>query len=217
MKIREVMTEAVVTVEPEALLKDAARILVDKGISGMPVVDAEGKVIGVLSEADVVAKERNQRSAGGFMSWLVDPPDAWLERRMQATTAGEAMSRPAVTIGADRPVAEAATLMLDEGVNRLPVVDEAGKLVGIVSRADLVRTFVRADDEIKAEIEDAVIKRTLWLEPATVTVAVENGVVALAGEVDTEQDAHLLETFARRVPGVVSVASTVRCRDTAKT
>jgi len=217
MQVKDVMTTQVVTVRRDTLLKDAARALVANGVSGLPVVGDDGTtVLGVLSEADIVAKERHRRSEGGFLSWLVAPADTWLEQRLEATTAGEAMSTPAVTIAPGRLVAEAAAMMLDEGVNRLPVVDADDRLVGLVSRGDLVRTFVRADEEIRAEIEDVVIKKTLWLDPTTLGVGVEDGAVTLAGEVDTEQDAQLLEAFAQRVPGVVSVTSTVRSRAAAR-
>jgi signal-transduction protein with cAMP-binding, CBS, and nucleotidyltransferase domain len=123
----------------------------------------------------------------------------------------EAMSAPPVTIGPDRPVSEAAMLMLDEGVNRLPVVD-GGALLGLVSRADLVRAFVRTDSEIQGEIEQEAIRRALWLDPANVRVTVESGHVKLSGSVSTETDAELLLTFVRRVPGVVDVTSDVTVR-----
>jgi CBS domain-containing protein len=212
MLIKDVMTTEVVTVEPETSLKEAALALARNGISGVPVVGPAGEVLGVLSEADVIAKERTEPKKGGILKWLVDPADPWLQDRFEATTAGEAMSAPAITITPDRPVSAAAAAMLDEGVNRLPVVDDDGRLVGLVSRGDLVKSFVRSDEEIRTEIEEAVVRRILWLDGATVQVKVDKGVVALGGQVETEQDAQLLETFARRVPGVVSVTSSVKWR-----
>lgn len=178
----------------------------------MPVVDAEGAVIGVLSEADIVAKEGDEHKQGGFLQWLVDPADPWMSSRFDAVTVGDAMSSPARTIAPERTIAEAATVMLDENVNRLPVVDGAGALVGLLSRGDLVRAFVRSDEEILREIEDDVIRRVMWLNPGDVAVTVEDGLVTLAGEVASEADADLLPTFARRVPGVVGVTSTVTYR-----
>ena len=100
--------------------------------------------------------------------------------------------------------------MIDEGVKRLPVVDNAGKLIGIVTRADLVRAFVRSDEEIAAEIREDVIRRTLWIEPDAVQVVVEHGEVRLAGQVETKADAELIPSFVQRVPGVVSVLSKLR-------
>ena len=116
------------------------------------------------------------------------------------------MTSPAITIDADRPVAEAARVMVSRGVNRLPVL-EKGLLVGIVSRADLVRLFTRSDEEIAREILDAVAGRMLWIATDTLEVEVEHGEVVLRGELDTEGDATLLERYAALVPGVIGVRS----------
>src|SRR5262245_55134716 len=147
MRVRDVMTTQVLTTTPGTSLRDAALVLATRGISGLPVVDDNGAVVGVFSEADVIAKEGIEPQKGGILRWLLEPADPWIEERLGATTVGEAMSAPPVTIGPDSSIARAATTMLEEGVNRLPVV-ERGELLGVVSRADLVRAFVRADDEI---------------------------------------------------------------------
>jgi len=213
MKVQDVMTTDVATTAPDVPLKQAALELVRRRISGMPVVDDERHVLGVVSEADILAKEGDdRRGGGGFLQWLVDPGDPWITARFDAVTVGEAMSEPAQTITVERPLAEAATIMLDEGINRLPVVDTEGKLVGLVSRGDLVRAFARPDDEIRREIQEDVIRRALWLDPATVDVTVANGMVTLAGEVASAADAELLPTFTRKVPGVVEVSSTLTHR-----
>jgi CBS domain-containing protein len=211
MDVRKVMTTTVLSTTPETSLRDAALTLAREGISGMPVVDPSGSIVGVFSEADVIAKEGKLPPHRGILGWLVEPDDTWLEDRLAATTVGDAMSAPAVTIRPDRPLSEAAMLMLDEGVNRLPVVED-GSLIGIVSRADLVRAFVRTDAEIKREIEEDAIRRALWLDPTDVEVAVEEGRVTLHGTVSSDTDAELLHTFVRRVPGVVDVTSDVRVR-----
>jgi CBS domain-containing protein len=212
MRVHEVMTTEVATIGPDALLKEAAAELVRRRISGMPVVDADGSVVGVVSETDIVAKEGDEQRSGGFLQWFVDPGDPWLANRFDAVTVGEAMSAPARVIGADRPVAQAATLMLEESINRLPVVDAEGRLVGVVSRGDLVRAFARSDEEILREIEEDVIRRVMWLSPSDVTVSVEDGIVTLKGEVASQADVELLPTFTRRVPGVVDVHSTLTHR-----
>ena len=103
--------------------------------------------------------------------------------------------------------------MLDESVNRLPVVDEDGTLVGLLSRGDLVRAFARSDGEILHEIEEDVVRKVMWLNPESVDVTVTDGVVTLAGEVSSEADAELLPTFARKVAGVVEVSSSLTHRD----
>jgi CBS domain-containing protein len=119
------------------------------------------------------------------------------------------MTSPAVTIRPRRAVSEAAALMLDRRVNRLPVVDDHGRLVGIVTRSDLVRAFVRSDEEIEREIREDVILNTLWNAPDRFEIEVQEGEVTLSGKVADAQSAELLVNFIERVPGVVAVRSSV--------
>jgi CBS domain-containing protein len=212
MRIKDVMTVDVVTTTTDRLLKDAALELATRRISGMPVVDGTGRVIGVLSEADILAKEGDEYERAGFLQWFLDPTDPWVAARFDAVTVADAMTSPARTISPNRPVAEAATVMLEERINRLPVVDNDGKLIGLVSRGDLVRAFARSDEEIQREIEEDVLRRVMWLDPSDVSVAVADGVVTLTGQVATGADVDLLPKFARRVPGVVDVESTLTAR-----
>ena len=206
MKIAEVMTTGVVTVDPDASLKEVATLLTERRVSGLPVVD-DGKVVGVISEADILFKEVGDRKGPqGVIAWLLEPGGP---AKLEARTAGDAMTSPAGTIDAKRSVAEAAKRMLEEGVNRFPVVDEAGTLVGIVTRADLVRAFVRADDAIAREIREDVILKTLWVAPEALDISVHEGEVRIGGHVESKSDAELIEAFARRVPGTVSVESTL--------
>jgi len=204
------MTRELMTVRSETPLKEAAAILAREKISGLPVVDADDHVVGVLSEGDVLFKEMGRVGKKGLLERWLDLPLADTGAKIEARTVGEAMSAPAVTIGPKRPLAEAASTMIEQGVKRLPVVDAEGMLVGIVTRADLVRAFVRSDEEIAQEIRDDVIRRTLWIAPETVEVAVERGEVRLTGEVETKADAELIPAFVQRVPGVVSVLSKLR-------
>lgn len=212
MNVSDVMTREVTTVTPETPLKDAARLLAAHRFSGVPVVDADGVVVGVLSEADILVKEGGHRETRhGVLHWLLEPEAPGLADKLGARTAGEAMTSPPVTIAADRPVRDVANTMLDEGVNRLPVVDADGRLVGLVTRGDLVRAFVRSDEAIRHEIETDVVRRILWVEdPAAIAVTVEQGVVTLEGEVRSQSDAELLPRFVERVPGVVAVESRLR-------
>lgn len=208
MKISDVMTRDVCTVAPDATLKEVAEALAGLGVSGVPVVE-DGRVVGVVSEADVLAKERGESvRRGGLLGMLLDDGHD-LEAKLTARTAGEAMTAPAVTISPDRPLAEAAARMLDEQVNRLPVVDEEGVLVGIVTRADLVRAFVRSDEEIAREVEEDVILRTLWIAPERVKVQVAGGEVEISGHVETKAEAEIVPEFVRKVAGVVSVSSSL--------
>ena len=217
MKVQDLMTRSVLTVRPDTPLKDAAALLSEHRISGLPVVDGERRVLGVLSEGDILFKESNGReSKQGFLERLLAVPQPGLELKIAARTTGEAMSAPALTIGPRRPVTEAATTMIDEGVNRLPVIDDEERLIGIITRADLVRAFVRSDAEVEHEIREDVIRRTLWIEPATIHIEVDEGEVSLSGEVETKGDAELIPTYVQRVPGVVSVLSKLRWRDGAR-
>jgi CBS domain-containing protein len=206
MKVSDVMTGNVFTVTAETPLKVVASRMLEYGVSGMPVVKEGDHVLGVVSETDILFKERLAPERKGVVDWLVhyaeDPPLAKLDAR----TAGDAMTTPAVTIASGRSVADAATMMLDLRVDRLPVVD-SGRLVGIVTRSDLVRAFTRSDEVIEREIrEDGLLKR-FWMGPSNVTVTVEEGNVLFEGRVDERDLADSLVRFAELTPGVVSVES----------
>ena len=212
MTIRELMTTDVRTVAPDTPLKDVAELLVRHGISGLPVCDADGSVLGVVSESDILAKEGGRRNGpSGVLAWFVGSAEAEVAKA-KARTAGEAMTSPAITIAPHRPTAAAARLMLDERINRLPVVDLQDKLVGIVTRADLVKAFTRSDELIAREIREAVVYRAIWAEPTSVQVEVHEGKVRLTGKLEQETDAELLVSLTERVPGVVSVESEVGFR-----
>jgi CBS domain-containing protein len=203
MTVRDVMTVNVASVGPDASLKQVAELLVERGISGVPVVDADRRVLGVVSEADIIVKAVTRPAAGNILAQLSGREDAD-ERRLNATTAYEAMTEPALTIEADRPLSEAARVMIDAGVNRLPVVvDEC--LIGIVSRADLVTAFVRPDEDIQEELLVLVAAGGMPVSPADVHLAVDGGRVAVTGSVDSPATAARLEASIRHVPGVVSV------------
>jgi CBS domain-containing protein len=206
MRIEDVMTRDVKTVSPGTSLRQVAASLTGLRISGLPVVEGD-RVVGVVSEADILVKERGEApSRGGLLGLLLDDRSE-LAAKLHASTAGEAMTAPAITISPQAPISAAAATMIDEGINRLPVVDDDGRLVGIVTRADLVKAFVRTDGEIEREIREEVVLGTLWIPPDRVEVSVENGVVTLTGRVETKTDAELLPRFAQRVAGVISVDS----------
>ncbi|HEY7560636.1 MAG TPA: CBS domain-containing protein [Gaiellaceae bacterium] len=202
------MSRDVVTVSPQTPLKEAAELLAEHRISGVPVVDEEG-VVGVLSEADIVARSTGSRESRSLIREFLSPRNP--EPEVEATRAGEAMTSPAITIPLERTVAEAARVMVERGVNRLPVVD-GSQLVGIVTRADLVRAFVRPDDELEREIREDVAEGALWIDPSQLEIGVADGAVTLAGEVERRVDADLLERLAAAVPGVVSVRSELKWR-----
>ena len=170
------------------------------------------EVLGVVSEADILVKEQGPATRrGGIVGWLLTdavPGSA----KLAARTAAEAMTAPAITVGPEAHVHHAARLMTENGIKRLPVVDSHGTLIGIVTRADLVRAFARPDHEIEREIREDVVRRILWIEAPSVVVRVERGEVRLSGRLERRSDAELLEQFVARVPGVVSVHSTLGWR-----
>lgn len=211
MKVRDVMTMEVATVRPTDPLKEVARLLTRHNISGVPVVDAEGAVVGVVSEADILVKERGTAEETRAFFRFRKADDPTVQAKLAAETAADAMTGPAIVIGPERPVSVAAKLMLERRVNRLPVVTD-GQLVGIVTRADLIRAFGRPDVELEREIRVEVLERALWVPEGTVQVTVADGAVKLAGVVETETDADVLIRLVRRVPGVVSVESDVGWR-----
>lgn len=203
MKIKDLMTVDVAAVPRTATLKQVAAVMADRGISGLPVVTSEGDVVGVVSEADVILKVASRPESAGILGRIF--PLANVDaRRLEALTAGEAMTSPAITIEADRSVAEAARRMVEKGIKRLPVV-RAGKLVGIVSRSDLVRAFVRSDAEIWEELRGEMMKSKLWASPEEIDVSVNGGRVTVTGRVATRTLVDLAEAIAWRVPGVASV------------
>jgi CBS domain-containing protein len=207
VKVKELMSRDVVSVARDTPLRRVAELLVRHGISGVPVCDENGAVVGVVTEADILRKERGiELGRGGPLAWLVDGSDLDAMRKAAARTAGEAMTAPPVTTSSWRTVAEAARLMLDRRVNRLPVLD-GGRLVGIVTRADLVRAFKRPDEEIAREIAEDAIGDSLWVSRDDVDVKVLEGEVTLSGEVQARSDAMLLVRFISTVPGVVGVRS----------
>lgn len=210
MKVGDVMKTAVMTVDPETPLKNAARILTEFGISGLPVVDADGAVVGVVSETDILFKELGARRRRARLADALSAARRSRRRKTGAETAGEAMTSPAVTISSDASVADAARVMLERRVNRLPVI-RGDRLIGIVTRADLVRAFTRSDEEIAADL-DALLVDRFWLQPTAVIADVSDGRVTLLGEVDSRETAAALEETVRQLPGVVSVNATLISR-----
>jgi CBS domain-containing protein len=200
-RVRDVMTTDVVTVEKTTPYKEVARIMNDQRVSAMPVVTTEGRVAGMVSEADVLRKqERAFRRLGTGL------PGKTRRQRAQAEArrAAELMTSPAITIHPDAPVGAAARLMNGHRIRRLPVVDPSGKLTGIVSRRDLLRVFLRPDQEIAADVHD-VLSGILLEEPSRVEVTALNGVVTLSGTLARKNLIPVAERLASGVDGVVAV------------
>lgn len=207
-KVSDVMTTQVVSVAEDTPFKDIAETLIQGGISAVPVVDAAGHVLGVVSEADLLRKEefREQYYREGYRPPLrarLRHPKA--RRKAAGDTAAELMTRPAISVTPDTSVVAAARLMDAHEVKRLAVVDAQGRLAGIVSRRDLVKPFLRADGDIAAEIREDVLDRSLWVDTSGVAVDVERGVVTLSGWMDRRTEAAIAVRLTQRVNGVVGV------------
>jgi len=208
MRVEDVMTTDVVTVRTDTPLKVVAEQLVERGISGLPVVDETGKVVGVISEADLIVKESgSSRKPAGRIASLLNPPDAAVQAKLEARLAGEAMTAPPITIAPFQSTAAAAEEMLRAGINRLPVVRNE-QLVGIVTRADLVRAFARSDEQVAREVRaQAEYFLHLAEDFSQVEVQSTGGEVTLTGRVRRRENAEELPRYLARVPGVVGVVS----------
>jgi CBS domain-containing protein len=172
------------------------------------VVDAGGAVVGVVSEADFVIKERGVEGVRHRLLARVFGESKQTKRelaKIEATTAGEAMTSPAITVDAADALKAAAETMASRKINRLPVVED-GRLVGIVTRADVVRAFVRPDAELERLVREEVLAKTaFWLEPDAFDLTVRAGVVHLAGRVERRSLAETIVDVTRELGGVVGV------------
>jgi CBS domain-containing protein len=205
--VADVMTRTVVSVGASTGYKEIVEILVDHSITAVPVVDDGGRVVGIVSEADLLYKTE-------FAAQPNPTSRLWERKRVReardkaaADTAGELMTAPAIVINARATVGTAATLMDLRSVKRLPVVDEEGRLVGIVSRGDILRLFLRHDADIEREIRDEVLLHDLWIDPDEISVEVAHGVVTLGGAVDRHSTIGIVVKLVQRVAGVVDVVS----------
>ncbi|MFE7708641.1 CBS domain-containing protein [Streptomyces sp. NPDC057486] len=195
--VGDLMTDEVVSVVSANSFKDVAKLLAEHNISGLPVLDSEDRVVGVISESDLLVRQTGTEPATG-----TSPEGAG---RPVATTAGEVMSSPAVTVLADETVSGAARLMKRRGLERLPVVDEEGRLIGIVTRRDLLGLFLRPDAEIRRRVVEDVLVATMGLRADVVAVHVVDGVVTLEGELERQSEIPVLIRLTEQLDGVVAV------------
>ena len=192
-KVADVMTADVVSVAPETTFKDCVEMLGVHRVGALPVIDPAGRLLGILTESDLLQK---QEGKGG--------PPAFA--RAAARIARQAMTRATITVSPATTVTEAARLMQQESVRHLPVIDPDGRLLGIVARADLLKVFLRSDESIRREIDEELLPATFGIARGSLDLDVRDGVVHIAGGVDADQ-VKLLPAFLERVEGVVAVAS----------
>ena len=207
--VKDVMTAEVVTVRQETTFKEMAAVLRRYRVSALPVVDDAGRVIGVVSEADLLAKE--VLADPGVVAELLRRQDV---RKAEGLTAGDLMTRPAVTATPGDPVEQAARMMHFMRVKQLPVVNSGGQLVGIVSRSDVLAVYDRPDEDIRRDIVDTMLLNEFRIDPHLFRVTVESGVVTMAGCPETVALGHALVRKARHVPGVVAVRDRLTYPDT---
>jgi len=206
MKVRDIMTTDPISVRGDTSLKEAARIMVRHKVSGLPVIDDDGRLIGIVTEDDFLRREadRDRPYRPSLLDALFGDSE---DSTPLAETVAEVMTEKVVTIAPNASIGEAARLMANRNVKRLPVIGDDGTVQGIISRADIVNAFTKPDDVIEDEVREDIIRRLLFLDPDTVEVKVSDGVVHLGGELENRTEVHLLEELTLRIAGVVKVES----------
>ena len=194
MLVRDLMTTDVVAVGPGASIRDAARLMFRYRVSGVPVVDMDDHVLGIITEGDFLAMEIERLETGAV-----------------PTKVGEVMSKSVKTIPPEMDVTGAARFMQAQDIKRLVVATD-GRMVGIISRFDIVSAFTRPDDLIEDEIREDLVRRVLFVDPESIDVTVVNGIVTFVGSIGTRTEARLVEELARRLDGVVDVSNELTWR-----
>ncbi len=205
--VADVMTpaEKVVSARPGTPYKAIVRLLTEHRISALPVLGEAGRVLGIVSEADLLPKEsRSQQPPPARLA--LSSREAQTRHKAEAETALELMTAPAITITPGEDVSEAARRLETHRIKRLPVVDGECRLVGIVSRRDILRVFLRTDEELQNEVH-ALLVDDFWILPKGWSAWVENGTVHLSGRMDRRSTVRIAESAVRRIDGVVAVES----------
>jgi len=207
--VHEVMTRNVVTVRPGTPYKDLVALMSEHAIGALPVVDvvdSEGRLVGMVSETDLLAKERASALRRPVSLARAE------HRKAHGEVAEQLMTSPVVTARPDDTLTRAARRMRRARVHHLPVVEVTGRLVGIVSRGDLLKPYLRSDESIRHEVTTEVLCRLMALPPETVEVSVADGVVTLCGELETTGSADLAVRLTEAIEGVVGVHNRLACR-----
>jgi CBS domain-containing protein len=200
--VSDVMTHTVVAIGRDAPFKDIVKLMAEWKVSALPVLEGEGRVVGVVSEADLLPKEEF-RGSDPFQD--TRPPRPADLAKAGALTAGELMTAPAITVHADSTLAQAARIMAQRQVKRLPVVNDEGMLEGVVSRADLLKVFLREDNDIADEIRRDIVDVLFPAPVEPIHVMVTEGVVTLTGRIRDTALIPVTVRLARAVEGVVDV------------
>jgi CBS domain-containing protein len=208
--VADVMTTAVVSAHEGAVFKEIVDAIARNHIGAVPVVDEEHRVLGVVSESDLLARLAGDHGTPprGHRLWAANENN----HKIRALTASELMTSPAVTTTAASSIAEAARHAARARVRRMPVVDASGVLVGMVTRGDLLRIFLRPDDQIRDEIIDSVLANGLPSDAGPVQVDVQEGIATLTGHLDTGIEVEALLRRVGQIEGVVAVANKLSFR-----
>lgn len=215
MNVGDVMSRDVLTARPDTPVVTAARLMVDHGISGLPVVDGTGRVVGLVSEGDLILRQKPRESRPWWRSFFTDPEAlARQYQKVAGVTVGEVMTRSVISVASSLPIGSAALILDRHRIRRLPVI-EGERLVGIVSRGDLIKAiamaqpapaFPRSDDQLVRDMQERMEQET-WAPKHAVVVHADHGRLVLWGMVDTAAEKSALETMARAVPGAVGIES----------
>ncbi|GAB2861863.1 CBS domain-containing protein [Lentzea nigeriaca] len=202
--VSSLMTREVISADVESSFKDLVELLEENGISAVPVLDG-GYPVGVVSEADLLPKEEfrgGTAEAPGLFAGR-DTKHRW--EQAAGLTARDVMTSPVKSVSPNTSVSAAARELAAAGVRRLFVIDGDGALVGVLSRRDVLKLYLREDDELRTTIRDEILGRTLWVDPDTVDVEVTDGVVTLQGRLERQSEIDIADHLVRSLPGVVDL------------
>jgi CBS-domain-containing membrane protein len=204
---REIMSGSVITVSPDTPFQNIVAIMLQHGISGLPVVDQDGRLLGIVTEADLLLKEEAPHAQRPLIPWhgsslrlerVVDR-----HRKAEGATAGMLMTENVVAATEDTTAHDLAHRMLAQDINRIPIVRD-GRVVGIVTRADILKVFTRGDRALLESVRE-VLARDLWIDPKDLSISCLNGVITVSGEVDRRTDRDLLIRWVKSIDGVIGV------------
>jgi CBS domain-containing protein len=216
VKVREVMSTDLEVIGPEASYKDAVTAMLHRGVSGLPVLDRQHVLVGIVTEADLIRRQgfahQHRHRALSLLAHLLAGADPYVVRRTEGLTVADVMTQPVVTASPDDDVRTVARLMVRRGVKRVPVVED-GHVVGLVARPDLLRLFDRPDAELAASLKAALDDPLVAPERHAIAVNVRDGVVSLSGSVLHPSDIAVATAIARAVPGVIDVATSLTARE----
>lgn len=215
MRVEEIMTKDVITASPKTPIHEAAELMIDHGVSGLPVVDDAGSVVGIVSQGDLILREKPRERAPWWRLFFSDFERLAREyQKAHGMTVGEVMTRSLITVSPDLPVESVALILDEHGIRRVPVV-AGGELVGIVSRGDLIKALAKAPPRAGGPPSDERLVREMrarlaeepWISNRGIVVQAKDGVLSLWGLVLTETEKSALETMARAIEGSKGIDS----------